>query len=365
MNITSEKLANGIVLRLCGQLDAASAALVDAALCEALEAVVPRVIVDMAKVDYISSAGVRSLLSAFKRVQSEDRFLELIRAQVPVRKVLTVVGLGDLLPMGEGTMQILDVLKRQNPVNEQALRNARQFLLDLFRVLGIESDPALRAVDSIFDTCRTYATINEIENELKNLLLTLDLGQRINANLKQRSHQIYQQVSPFVGSGSILDVGCGDGMIAQALAGDQRKIQLTDVVNYNQTQLPFALYDGLSLPFPSKSFDYCFLITVLHHCDDPLCVLREAIRVTRKRIIVNESVYLNEVNRRFNMFFDWFYNCVLHDNVNVPFNFNSPEGWEYLFRNEGLSVAASQDIGLDQVAVPEYHWMYVLDIPQT
>ena len=363
MNIISEKLANGILVRLGGQLDTASAASVDVALREALDMIVPRVIVDMKQVDYISSAGVRPLLAAFKRVQAEDRFMELIGAQEAVRKVLTVVGLGDLLPLGDGTMQILDVLKQQNPVNEQALRNVRQFLLDLFRVLGIEPAPALRTVDSIFNIFRNYATVGEIENELKNMLLTLNLAQRIGESLKERAGMIVRQVSPFVGAGSLLDVGCGDGRIAEAFAGGQRKIQLTDVVNYNQTQLPFTLYDGFSLPFSSKSYDTCFLITVLHHCDDPLRVLREAIRVTRKRIIINESVYLNEVNRRFNMFFDWFYNRVLHDNVNVPCNFNSPEGWEHLFRDEGLSVVSSQDIGLDQVTVPEYHWLYVLDIP--
>ncbi len=139
-------------------------------------------------------------------------------------------------------------------------------------------------------------------------------------------------------------------------------MHLVDVVDYNATSIPFRLYDGIHIPFPDKSFDLSFLIVVLHHCDEPLKVIEEAIRVTRKRIIVNESVYLNEANRRFNMFFDWFYNRVLHDGVNVPYNFNSPEGWEHLFRELGLGIAASVDIGLDQITVPEYHWMYVLDL---
>lgn len=363
MNIASEKLANGIVLRLSGHLDVASAASVEAALRDALNVEVPRLIVDMAGVDDISSAGVRPLLTAFKRVRAEDRFMELIRAQAPVRRVLMVVGLGDLLPMSEGTMQILDVLKQQNPVNEQALRNARQFLLDVFRVLEMESAPALRTVDSVFDICRTYATLEEIENELKNLLVPLNLSRRLGESLKDRPNRIVRQVSPFVGPGSILDVGCGDGRIAEAFIAGKRDIRLTDVVNRNQTNLPFTVYDGLSLPFPSKAYDTCFLIAVLHHCDDPLRVLREAIRVTRQRIIIYESVYLNEGNRRLTMFFDWFYNRVLHDNVSVPFNFNSPEGWEHVFKEEGVSVVASQDIGLDEVTVPEYHWLYALDIP--
>ena len=105
------------------------------------------------------------------------------------------------------------------------------------------------------------------------------------------------------------------------------------------------------------------LISVLHHCTAPLDVVREAIRVTRRRIVVNEPVYLNEIHRRFNMFFHWFHNRVLYDDRTTAYNFNTPEGWEHVFREEGLVPAAGEDLGLDLPAVPEYHWMVVLDVP--
>lgn len=362
MQITVDRLASGTILRVTGRLDADGALELEKALKAALDTGVARLIVDMAGVDYIASAGIRPLLAAYKRVQAEDRFVEIIRAQPTVAKVLTVVGLGDLLPLGSGTMQIIDLLKQQNPYNDQAMRSARQFVLDLLTTLGIGKEQAANTTEDIFHVCRSMPTAVAVEEELKKLLADLDLGARIGESLKDRSRILFEQIKPYVAEGSILDIGAGDGRVGAAFQDGGREVRLVDVVDYNATDLPFKLYDGVHIPFPDKSFDYSFLIVVLHHCDEPLKVLDEAMRVTRKRIIINESVYLNEANRRFNMFFDWFYNRVLHDGVNVPYNFNSPEGWEHLFRELGLQIAASVDIGLDQITVPEYHWMYVLDL---
>ena len=317
---------------------------------------------DLSDLAYIGSAGVRLLLMAWKRAQAEDRFVELIRAQPDVKKVLMVVGLGDLLPISDGVMQIMDLFKQDNPHNHQALNNARSFLADMLVALGIEARRAREVVKTIFTTCQTLSTLSGIESELKSELRELKLADRIRDSLSERSRIIHGQIAPHLGAGALLDIGSGDGAIGAAFRDGGREVQLMDVADQNRTDLPFRQYDGTTIPLPDKRFDYALLIAVLHHCEDPLRILREAMRVTRRRLIVIESVYLNEPNRRFNMFFDWFYNRVLHEGGAIPFNFNSPEGWEHIFRREGLAVAASVDIGLDQVTVPEYHWLYALDI---
>lgn len=363
MEFSTHRLASGMIIRLTGSLDTEAAEALRTALNASMDSEEDRLIVDMHGVDYISSKCVQALMTAWKRMQAQERFIELIRAQPEVRKVLLVVGLGELLPLGEGTMQIIDVLKRHSAYNDQALQNARHFLLELFGVLGIESEHARKAVEDIFRTCRTKPTTPAIENSLRNLLRDLDVDERITASLADRPAIIHAQIAPHVGEGAIIDVGAGDGRVAKAFAGAGREVQLLDVVDHNQTALPLQVYDGVNIPFPDKSYDYAFLVTVLHHADRPLEVLREVMRLTRRRIIVQESVYLNEVHRRFNMFFDWFYGRVVGDHIHVPFNFNSPEGWEHIFREEGLTVTASVDIGLDQVTLPEYHWLYVLDMP--
>lgn len=151
-------------------------------------------------------------------------------------------------------------------------------------------------------------------------------------------------------------------MIAQTFNDGTRDIQLIDTIDSNITSLPFKRFSGREIPFPDKSFDYTLLITVLHHSETPLELLKEAKRVTRKRIIVNEVIYMNEANRRFNIFFDWFNNRVLNENGPIAFNFNTSDGWNHVFELLNFHVVESIDIGLDQVTVPEYHWMYVLEM---
>ena len=73
-----------------------------------------------------------------------------------------------------------------------------------------------------------------------------------------------------------------------------------------------------------------------------------------------------EQQRKINIFFDHFYNRVLHyskdakTKVNVPFNFNTPANWETVFAKYGLKQEALVHLGLDQPTVPEYHTLHVL-----
>ena len=144
---------------------------------------------------------------------------------------------------------------------------------------------------------------------------------------------------------------------------DSHSVQLVDTVNHNETPLPFALYDGTTLPFDDKSFDTTLMINVLSHSKSPIDSLREAIRVTQNRIIIKETVYFNEAQRCFSEFMDWFYTCVVGDGSARFYNFKTHMEWAEMGRRERLQLKADIDIGLDQIAIPEYHWMYVFDVP--
>ena len=77
---------------LSGRLDSASHAGLDAALAPLLADAPPAMVlvVDMARVDYISSAGVRSILLARKRLAPDGRVL-VVHPQAQIRKVLDLV----------------------------------------------------------------------------------------------------------------------------------------------------------------------------------------------------------------------------------------------------------------------------------
>ena len=87
--------------------------------------------------------------------------------------------------------------------------------------------------------------------------------------------------------GRVLDVGCGDGQLAMALMRlrPDLKVEGVDVVARPKTLLPVVQYDGHSLPFEDKSFDYVTIVDVLHHTDDPTVVLSEAARVARNGVV--------------------------------------------------------------------------------
>ena len=76
----------------------------------------------------------------------------------------------------------------------------------------------------------------------------------------------------------------------------------------------------------------------------------------------------SEEQRLANIFFDHFYNRIVHysndpkQKVNVPFNFRSPEQWREIFDNMGLEKVYREYIGIDHPIVPEYHLLDVLEV---
>jgi SAM-dependent methyltransferase len=100
----------------------------------------------------------------------------------------------------------------------------------------------------------------------------------------------------------ILDLGAGEGYVGARLARTLgADVTLCDVLDFRATpgkDLPFVRYDGHTLPFADETFDACILYFVLHHAADPARVLAEAVRVTRGRVVVVESVVTGPVQAR-------------------------------------------------------------------
>jgi len=100
---------------------------------------------------------------------------------------------------------------------------------------------------------------------------------------------------------SVLDVGTGTGVFAEAFAG--RGIVVTgidpaaELLERARTQVPGAAFtEGVAekIPFGDRSFDLVFLGHVLHETDDPGAALTEARRVAAKRVVVLEWPYIAE-----------------------------------------------------------------------
>ena len=95
MNIIERKNEDSLELALEGRLDTTTAPELDAALRGATDGI-QALTLDLAKLDYISSAGLRVLLSAHKAMRAKGG-LKVRNANEIVREVFDVTGFSDIL----------------------------------------------------------------------------------------------------------------------------------------------------------------------------------------------------------------------------------------------------------------------------
>ncbi len=93
MDIQSNEAGGCTLFTVTGRLDASSAASAEATLAGAVEGGATRLVLNLASLDYISSAGLRVLLATAKRVARQSGKLVLCELQSGVREVLAISGL--------------------------------------------------------------------------------------------------------------------------------------------------------------------------------------------------------------------------------------------------------------------------------
>lgn len=139
-------------------------------------------------------------------------------------------------------------------------------------------------------------------------------------------------------AGKLLDVGAGRCYIARELEKKHGvKATCLDIDNFGRTKIPVIIYNGKDIPFNNDEFNCSIIAYVLHHCDDPIRVLEETIRVTKKNIIVFEDTKLGRMNK----IMDFVANKVR--GVDTPFNFHTKEEWLEIFKKMNLNVVAIAD----------------------
>ncbi len=91
----------------------------------------------------------------------------------------------------------------------------------------------------------------------------------------------------------ILEIGAGISLFADVLSGKNRVV-LTDInetlLNQNSKSCDLTVADGENLPFPDKSFDFIYLVGVLHHLPDQAKGIREIKRILKE----NGKIFISE-----------------------------------------------------------------------
>ncbi|HYN10329.1 MAG TPA: STAS domain-containing protein [Vicinamibacterales bacterium] len=102
MHISQEQQQDVIVVAPRGRIDSTTSAALESHLSQVAKAGVPRLVVDFSEVDYISSAGLRVMLTLAKRVRDARGALALCSLGDSVRQVFELAGFLPLFSI-EGT----------------------------------------------------------------------------------------------------------------------------------------------------------------------------------------------------------------------------------------------------------------------
>jgi SAM-dependent methyltransferase len=170
-------------------------------------------------------------------------------------------------------------------------------------------------------------------------------------------------VAPFVRGRRLLDLGAGEGFVAAALR-ERTAVWVcsADVGLFRRTAGPYVAYDGRRLPFADGAFETTLILFVLHHCADPGAVLDEAVRVTRGRLVVVESVYRNRRDRFWLELLDGRVNRLRHGGaMAAAVRFGHPHEWQELFASRRLRAVETRWLGSWWERLVHHPLLFVLE----
>ena len=146
----------------------------------------------------------------------------------------------------------------------------------------------------------------------------------------------------FPQNAQVLDVGCGDGLLARRLMQRRPDIDVRglDVLVRRQTHIPVEAFDGKVIPYGDATFDAVMFIDVLHHAQDPMQLLHEAVRTARKTVVIKDHTLNGFLAGPTLRFLDWVGNA--RHGVALPHNYWSQERWLEAFETLNLAISVWQ-----------------------
>ena len=110
MDILEERKDGFLVLGLAGRLDAPNAKVFEDKVLAVIDGGESRFVIDLSRLDYVSSAGLRVFLLASKRLNPSGGKIALCSLQEPVKQVFDIVGFYSILSISESTDAALQSL---------------------------------------------------------------------------------------------------------------------------------------------------------------------------------------------------------------------------------------------------------------
>jgi SAM-dependent methyltransferase len=263
-----------------------------------------------------------------------------------------------------------------NPKLKPLIESLISHVADL---LGLSHVARTDAIETAFKAAKNVASKLAFEKIVKQKLVAKCDRTKMNLAIRERSSAVYEEIKSHLQGQTLLDIGCGNGLISEMCLQHFSEVQLLDVMKYvsPEVKLPFLRYrEGQKLPV-ERQYDTVLLLTVLHHSKNPLTLLKKAWKATGKRLIIIESIFgvhgksatgkyklagfVEREQIAYAVFVDWLYNRVLHDKIPVPYNFTTPQKWKETFSRLDMHLIEAKNLGQDIEIAPELHFLFVLD----
>ena len=99
MDLNRKGVGDAVLAKACGRIDLSNADAFTTALSAALTESKTALILDLSKVDYISSAGLRSLMIAFKASKAESKGFGVAALQPMLAEIFSIARLSQVIPI--------------------------------------------------------------------------------------------------------------------------------------------------------------------------------------------------------------------------------------------------------------------------
>lgn len=170
-----------------------------------------------------------------------------------------------------------------------------------------------------------------------------------------RLEVLSEMIIPFLAEGDkVLDIGCGSGRLGGMIleySNCPKNLTYTGIEKFPRGGEPIEVieYDGNTLPLQADSFDVVILADVLHHEKNPLQLLKEGRRVSKKRVIIKDH--------KKDYFSDQLRISILDSVANKPhgieciYKYNTLDEWHSLISEAKLTIEK------EQLTINLYQWL--------
>jgi SAM-dependent methyltransferase len=157
---------------------------------------------------------------------------------------------------------------------------------------------------------------------------------------QRRARVLASLLSDCIPAGAmVLDVGCGNGVIAHLIRSAKPSVSIKglEVLPRDSCLIECAEFDGIHIPMPDDSVDFCMFVDVLHHTLNIQSLLEEGRRVARRALLIKDHLCESPFDRSMLRVMDWVGNRA--HGVDLPYNYQSRAEWNRLNAACGLRIA--------------------------